>query len=78
MAPSPSHDGNSGQAARRRSRAMRSRTSGPREGCSPGSKLYYRVELETTAGKKHAIATQLDNLRLAKRFITEITEQLTA
>ena len=50
----------------------------PTRGMQSGSKLYYRVELETTAGKKHAIATQLDNLRLAKRFITEITEQLTA
>jgi len=48
----------------------------PKRGMQANSKLYYRIELQTRAGKGHILATQLTDQRLAKRLIREFEEAL--
>lgn len=45
-------------------------------GMQSGNKLYYRIELRTRAGKKHTLASQIREQRLAKRLIKDLESAL--
>ncbi len=45
-------------------------------GMQSGNQLYYRIELRTRAGKKHTLASQIREQRLAKRLIDDLEAAL--
>lgn len=45
-------------------------------GMQSGNKLYYRIELRTPAGKKHTLASQISDRRLAMRLIKDLESAL--
>lgn len=47
-----------------------------KRGTQAGNKLYYRIVLKSRDGKKHTLATQLSDQRLAKRLIKDFEEEL--
>ena len=50
----------------------------PSRGMQSGNKLYYRIELKTKEGKRHILASRLDDQRLAKRLIKDFEAALAA
>jgi len=49
-----------------------------KRGMQSGSKLFYRIVLETSAGKEHTLASQIRDQRLANRIVSDLEETLTA
>ena len=45
-------------------------------GMQSGNRLYYRIELYTRAGKRHTLASQITDQRLAKRMIDDLESAL--
>lgn len=43
-----------------------------KRGMQAGNKLYYQIELRTREGKKHTLASQITDQRLAKRLIKDL------